>query len=192
MCPSSSDSGIAESSDPNIQRWNSGGYLEFGTEFEILRSLNGMEGILLISRTGEVFWSWQDPKVSLNIRTMRLVEMIKSIIPTMLNMPDIGVQRSLFQFDYDNDFISMYFSNIGEHAFICCILGRKFDYINVTEEVSKTAFIMSKRLSRLDIEPAELNRYLKEVSARTSQSISSTMNQFSKITKKRSKTNGVK
>lgn len=168
------------------------GYLEMGMEFGLLKTLNGMEGILLISRSGEVFWSWQNPNVELNIRTMRLVGMIKTIIPIMLDMPDIGVQRSLFQFDYAKEFISMYFTNIGDHAFICCILGRKFDYINVTEEVSKAAFIMGKKLSRMDIEPEEMKQYLKEVSARTSQSISLTMNQFSKITKKRSKNNGVK
>lgn len=151
-----------------------------------------MEGILLISRTGDVFWSWQDPGIDLNLRTMRLVEMIKSIIPTMLEMPDMGVQRSLFQFDYDSEFISMYFTNIGDDAFVCCILGRKFDYINVTEEVSKTAFILSKKLSRVDISPEEMKRKLKDISTRTSQYISSTMNQFSKINKKRSNSNGGK
>jgi len=170
----------------------SGGYLDFESEFEILKTMNGMEGILLISRSGEVFWSWQNPKVELDIRTMRLVEMVKTIIPIMLNMPEMGIQRSLFQFDYENESITMYFTNIGEHAFIGCILGKKFDYINVTEEVGKVAFILSKKLNRSTIEPEEMNRYLKEVSARASQSISSTVNQFSRITKTRGKNNGVK
>lgn len=168
------------------------GYLAIGSEVETLKNMNGMEGILLISRSGEVFWSWQHEGAALNIRTMRLVEMVKLIIPIMLNMPDIGIQRSLFQFDYQQESISMYFTNIGEHAFICGILGKKFDYITVTEEVGKVAFILSKKLCRCEIEPDDMAKYLKEVTARASQSISSTVNQFSRITKKRGKTNGVK
>lgn len=191
MCPNSSDSGAVGSSGATSRSWDTGGYLQISSEFEILTSLDGMEGILLISRNGHVFWSWQNPEISLSIRTMRLVEMVRHIIPIMLSMPDKGIQRSLFQFDYNSECISLYFTNIGDHAFICCILGQKFDYINVTEEVGKTAFILGKKLSRLDIDSIELKRYLKEISARTSQSISTSMNQFSRITKKRDRTNGV-
>jgi len=170
----------------------SGGHFQIEGEFEILKSIDGMEGILLIARSGDVFWSWQNPGVRMNIRTMRLVEMVKLIIPIMLNMPDIGVQRSLFQFDHRKDTISIYFTNIGENAFISCILGSKFDYINITEEVGRVAFILGKKLHRSDIKPDEMSNYLNQVNARTTQSISSSINQFSRITKKRGMNNGVK
>lgn len=170
----------------------SGGHFQIEGEFEILKSIDGMEGILLIARSGDVFWSWQNPEVHMNLRTMRLVEMVKHIIPIMLNMPEIGVQRSLFQFDHRKDTISIYFTNIGEHAFISCILGSKFDYINITEEVGRVAFILGKKLYRSDIKPEEMSDYLNQVNARTTQSISSTINQFSRITKKRGINNGVK
>ncbi len=164
---------------------------DFTQEFDSLKTLNGMEGILLLSQRGEVIWSWQHDVGSLTLRTMRLVEMIKTVIPIMLEMPEVGVQRALFQFDYDQENISIYFRNIVHNATIACILGNKFDYINVTVEVNRVAFILSKKLSRENIEPEEMNRFLKDLSNRASLSISSAVNQFSRITKERSKRNGV-
>jgi len=158
--------------------------VEFGDEFERLKHLDGIEGIVFITKAGEVMWSWQHEGVALNIRTMRLVEMIKSLIPIMLDMPELGVQRTLFQFDYDKKSITMYFTNIGDHAFIGCILGAKFDYINVTVEVAKVSFTLNKRLSRTCIEPEELNQFIKEAMSRASISISSSVNQFSRIAKR--------
>ena len=85
-------------------------------------------------------------------------------------MPDMGIQRTLFQFDYKKSSVSLYFTNIGDNAFIGCILGSDFDYINVTVEAMRTAFILRKRLSRDAINPEEMNRFLEGVSTRASQS----------------------
>ena len=163
---------------------------DFIEEFDSLKKLNGMDGLFLISKGGEVVWSWQSSGIQMDVRTMRLVEMTKILIPIMLNMPDVGVQRSLFQFDYNKEIISMYFTNIGDNAFIGAILGKNFDYINVTVEVNRVAFIVGKKLARENVSETEMKEYLVEVTKLASLSISSTMNQFSRIKKERVYTNG--
>jgi len=180
-------------------------WFDVGIEMKPLTEMKGLEAIGLLSRGGELIWSWYRSESEVDMRTLRLIELVRTMVPVMLNMPEIGIQRTLFQIDFNNNLstsksslpphknhnnamdhgandpsLYMYFSNVGEKAFIACILKPKFDYIDLTTEVSRISFILMKKFSRQEVHPDELREFVRWTSVKASQSISFSVEQFKK------------
>ena len=180
-------------------------WFDVGTDMEPLTELEGVEAVGLLSKGGEVIWSWYRSESEVGMRTLRLIEMLRTMVPVMLNMPEIGIQRTLFQIDFNDDHSTpktsqpphkrrnntmnhdvedpsfyIYFSNVGDKALIGCIIKPKFDYIDLSTEVSRTSFVLMKKFSRKEVHPEELKEFIRWTSAKASQSISFSVEQFKK------------
>lgn len=141
-------------------------------ELKDLFAQRGVRGVVLIAKTGEVFDSWlKEGGLMEDTSTLNLIEATRMLAPVMLSLPEIGFQRALFHLENT----VLLFSNVGDKAYLICLLKEDFNYIAVTVEANRAAYKIGKYLSSEEINTKELNQFLRTTYEKTSTLISSSM-----------------
>ena len=145
-------------------------FKEMRREFEALFEQNGVQGLLLITRTGEVLDSWlKEDDLREDVAILNLIEATRTLAPAMLNYLEMGIKRAIFFLDKT----ILLFSNVVGRAYLVCLLKEKFNYISVVMEADRAAYIIGKHLLNKKIDPSELEKFLRNTFEQTSSLISS-------------------
>ena len=132
----------------------------------------GLKGVVLIAKTGEIFDSWlKEDDLLLGSSTLNLIEATRVLAPAMLAIPEIGCQRPLFHL---NDTVLL-FANVAGEAYLICLLDEEFNYIPMTVEADRAAYKIGRYLLSQEVNTKELNLFLRTTYEKTSTLISSSM-----------------
>jgi len=145
-------------------------FKEMRKEFEGLFEQNGIRGLVLITRTGEVLDSWlKEDDLREDVTILNLIEATRIFAPAMLSYLEMGIKRAIFFFDET----ILLFSNVVGRAYLVCLLKEEFNYISVVIEADRAAYIIGKYLLNQKIDPSELEKFLRNTFEQTSSLISS-------------------
>ena len=138
-------------------------------EFKELFNQKGLQGLVLIARTGEVLDSWlKEDDLRKDLSILNLIESTRMLTPSLLNLPEIGFQRGLFHVGNN----ALLFSNVAGEAYLICLLKEEFNYIAMTVEANRAAYKIGKVLLNEKINTKELNEFLRRTYDQTSTLIS--------------------
>lgn len=137
-----------------------------------LLTQQGLKGVVLIAKTGEIFDSWlKEDDILQGTSTLNLIEATRVLAPAMLGIPEIGCQRALFHLDET----VLLFANVAGEAYLICLLNEEFNYISMTVEADRAAYKIGRYLLSQEVNTKELNLFLRTTYEKTSTLISSSM-----------------